>query len=167
MSSFTAWVKGEIKQEAYLVPIVLGLISLYALYLCVCIHDSLLRARRQLIRLQKHYHHELNKLPPCVFSNPPLQYWGPIPPLGLGRNDSLAAATAMVWVVLLFTTSFRLLSPFEGTLKSHGSYIVAACFLFGSVLVVVMLLAYRAGIKRPTQVTDTEDTDFEHEGDTP
>jgi len=147
----TAWLKGEIIQDAYLAPTLLVVISVFATYLCLCFHDALDRAQRQLKRLQDHYDEESDKLAPCDVPVPPLQYWGVAPPLRFGRADSIAVATLVVWLSLM--TIAGLLLSFQSRLVAGGILLVAA------LSVAIGALCYRSGLKQRDTKTDDEARD--------
>jgi hypothetical protein len=147
----TAWMKDDIKRDAYLAPAALLIIATYASYLCFCFHDSLDRAHRQLKRLQEHYKNTLPTLPACDVPVPPLQHWDKVPPLRFGRTDSIAAATLLVWISLLVLSA--LLLSFQNRIIVSGTFIVAA------LLIVVGALCRRSAMAQRDEVTDTEIND--------
>ena len=149
----TGWMKNELQQDSHnLAPWLLLIIAAYASYLCLCFHDALDRAHRQLKRLQKHYAETLPNLPPSLVPVPPLQYMDVMPPLRFGRADSIAVASLIVWVGLLVSSAFLL--------SVQGLVFVAGVFAVVALVIVVGWVSYKAGINKRNEVTDTEHNDL-------
>jgi len=158
-----AWIKNDLKQDSHLAPLALALTAGYAAYLCLCFHDALSKAERQLQRLQNHYVKNLKTLPQSQVPVPPLQLREGPAPFKFGRSESVAAASSFVWVVLLAYSAF---SAFR--LSMQDGLIVAGLFSVTALLIVVGWVAQRAAFKKRNEITDTEDSDLQssqHDGD--
>jgi hypothetical protein len=141
---FLAWAKGEIKNHDYLIPVILGLLSLYGIYLCLTIHRSLHFAHRQLGRLHDRFKKFLvdNDI---AERTPPLQYRIAPLPLGVGGTESLGSATLLVWLAMLLFVCFGILEPFRDWLSKNGMIVTAiggACLVL---VAIVLVLGIRIG----------------------
>jgi hypothetical protein len=151
-----AWIRNDLRQDAHLAPLALALTAGYAAYLCLCFHDALTNAERQLQRLENHYRKTLNTLPPSLVPVPPLQLREGPAPLKFGRADSIAAASCVVWVVLLAYSAY---SAFR--LSIQDGLIVAGIFSVTALLIVVAWMSQRAALKARNAITNTEDNDVQ------
>jgi hypothetical protein len=154
------WLKTEIKQEYHLVPLFLGLLCCYGIYMCFVVMVAVGRAHRQLARLQKLYS---ERIAACGFKKrvPPLQMWMTRFPWGIGEVESIPAATAIIWIVLLLTTSFRVLSfPFvQPFLNSDGPAICGIGIAVSAVAFICLRIGFAYGRRKSQTTEDTEEND--------
>jgi uncharacterized membrane protein len=113
---FLAWSKGEVNKFDALVPYILVVLGIFAIYICAVIHVGLKRAFIATDKFTKHYK-DLRKRNNFGSRTPPLHFWSK--PRFINQQF-LPLATILVWTVLVAVCALYNIPAMQTVINRFG-----------------------------------------------